>query len=58
MRTVLKEDMIYSQDIRISKEYPDAVFCKCGNVIKFKNRKPYETVKVICPTCNFKIIYG
>ena len=50
--------MICSQDMRISKEYPDGVYCKCGNIIKFKNRKPYETVKVICPICNFTIIYG
>ena len=58
MRIIPKKDMINSQDIKISKEYPDGVFCKCGNIIKFKNRKSYETVTIICPICNFKIIYG
>lgn len=58
MRIIPKKDMINFQNIKISKEYPDGVFCKCGNIIKFKNRKLYETVKIICPICNFEIIYG
>ena len=58
MRTIPKEDIVNSQNLNTSKEYPDGVFCRCGNIIKFRNRKPRETVLVICPICNSKIIYG
>ena len=38
----------------------ESVFCKCGLILVFnKNeRLPFETVKIYCPSCGCKIIYG
>lgn len=60
IREIPKKDMkiCLPSDMKLSKEFKDGVFCICGNVIKFKNRKPHETVKIICPDCNFEIVYG
>ena len=59
MRTIPESDLIIiNRDLFLDKEYRDGVFCNCGICIKFKNRKPYETVKVICPICEKEIIYG
>jgi len=61
MRIIPKEDMIIFRGVvpnpsKVDKDFKDGVFCPCGNTIFFKNRKSYETVKVICPDCNFEII--
>lgn len=59
IRQIPKKDIISSfWDDSLSEEYRDGVFCSCGNIIKFKNRKPYETVIVKCPKCNRRILYG
>ena len=58
-RKISQEDMILSsQDDRLFKEFQDGVYCECGEIIRFKNRKPYETVKIICPKCKRGILYG
>ena len=38
--------------------YRDGVICKCGAILMFKNREPYEQVTVVCPKCGFTIAYG
>ena len=59
IRTIPESDLIIiNRGLFLDKEYRDGVFCNCGICIKFKNRKPYETVKVICPICEKEIIYG
>lgn len=59
IRTIPQEDMLLSSwDNRIFGEFKDGVYCECGEVIRFKNRKPYETVRVICPKCGSEILYG
>ena len=59
IRTIPQEDMLLSSwDNRIFGEFQDGVYCECGEVIRFKNRKPYETVRVICPKCGSGILYG
>lgn len=58
MRIIPKEDMMVATNVEYIKGFNDAVFCPCGKTINFKNRKPRETVEIICPKCNFKIIYG
>lgn len=60
IRTIPESDLIVINwwDYLLDKEYQDGVFCGCGVCIKFKNRKPYETVIVKCPICEKEIIYG
>ena len=58
-RIIPEEDMLVSMTtIHVDGEYKDGVACKCGNLIYFKNRKPYEPVTVVCPKCKFVICYG
>lgn len=58
-REIPQEDIILSSwDNRLFEEFKDGVYCQCGEVIRFKNRKPYETVKIICPKCGSEILYG
>ena len=58
-REIPQEDMILSSwDDRLFGEFKDGVYCECGEIIRFKNRKPYETVKIICPKCGSTILYG
>ncbi len=52
------EDIIISNTPILDDKYTDGIFCYCGAIIKFKNRKPFETVIVICPNCDRRIIYG
>ena len=59
IRTISQEDMLLSSyDNKFFEEFQDGVYCECGEIIRFKNRKPYETVKIICPKCNRGILYG
>ncbi|MBR3673928.1 MAG: hypothetical protein IKN65_06595 [Clostridia bacterium] len=59
IRQIPEEDMISSPwNGSLFGEYQDGVFCFCGNIIKFKNRKPHETVIIKCPKCNRGILYG
>lgn len=59
IRQIPEEDIISSsQDSSLFGEYRDGVFCSCGNIIKFKNRKPNEIVIIKCPKCNRGILYG
>lgn len=54
-----EEDCIYTKYlVKITPEYDNGVFCKCGHVIYFKNRKPYESVFIKCSKCNSVISYG
>ncbi len=58
-RTIPIEDIkCFSTMTPFFDEYQDGVFCDCNRIILFKNRQPYETVKIICPTCGREIIYG
>jgi len=61
--TTLHRRDIPSEDMKLSNgttddEYTDGVFCECGAVIIFRNRRPYEPVRVKCPLCNSVIYYG
>lgn len=38
--------------------YKDGVYCKCGAIIVFKNRKQYEPAFVVCPECGSVVRYG
>ena len=59
LRVIPEKDMLVSMTmIHTDDEYKDCVACKCGNLIYFKNRKPYEPVTVICPKCKFVMLYG
>jgi len=59
IRTIPESDLIIiNWDLLLDKEYRDGVFCDCGFCIKFKNKKPYETVIIKCPICEKEIIYG
>jgi hypothetical protein len=59
-RCVPPEDIkCFSSLVPFFDEYQDGVFCSCNKgVILFKNRQPYEPVKIICPTCGKEILYG
>ncbi len=58
-RMIPEEDCIYTKClVKITPEYDNGVFCKCGHVIYFKNRKPYESVFIKCSKCNSVISYG
>lgn len=58
-RIIPEEDMLVSMTmIHVDDEYKDGVACKCGSLIYFKNRKPYEPVTVVCPKCKFVTLYG
>lgn len=60
IRRIPQSDLKVSNCITfLNDEYKDGVFCSCDmSIIKFKNRKPYETVLIKCPTCGKEIIYG
>lgn len=60
IRIIPKQDMkCFPYLVPFFGEYKDGVYCTCKNrIILFKNRNPYETVKIICPTCGREIIYG
>ena len=58
-RTIPQEDMLLSSwDDSLFEEFQDGVYCECSEIIRFKNRKPYETVRIICPKCGSEILYG
>ena len=57
-RVISPEDCIVARGLMPNFEYSDGVFCECGVIIYFKNRKPYEPVTVICPRCGKSILYG
>ena len=58
--TIPQEDIkCFSSLTSFFDEYQDGVFCSCKKgIILFKNRKPFESVKLICPTCGKEILYG
>lgn len=61
-RVIPPEDFVVMRGLIPNPEcypdYPDGVYCECGVVIYFKNRKPYEPVSIICPRCGKSILYG
>lgn len=41
-----------------SMEYRNGVICECGAIIRFRNRRPSESVLIVCPKCGLEIQYG
>ncbi len=59
IRIIPKQDIkCYSYLVPLFGEYQNGVYCSCDkSVILFRNRRPRETVMIICPTCGRRIIY-